>query len=97
MPCGCGKKAGLAGLKSARNSTGQLYNYPDCTELYPSYGPSAGTGVYIVGRGTEAERLFKRSELAEASAYANEDRQRRLESKPTTSLCADAVIAVYGR
>jgi len=48
-----------------------------------------------VGRNTEFERLFKRTDLTEASAYAREVRQT-IENLPTSALCHLAVIAVYG-
>ncbi len=68
--------------------------YPDCARVYS--GPNAGTGIFAVGRNTEFERFFPRSEMAEAEAWAKENRAH-LENLPTSALCHDLVIVVYGR
>lgn len=100
-PCNCGRPAGLAGLAHAKSASKTAYplgKYPECTDLYPAYGPSAGTGIYLIGRGTDEEKMFARNKLAEASAYATEvSPSRTLEIAATTALCKDAVIDVYGR
>ena len=70
-----------------------LATYPDCVTLH--LGAWQGTSIYVVGRSTPDERLFKRSALAEASAYARETRQS-IENLQTTALCDAAVVAVYG-
>ena len=69
-----------------------LANYPHCTELHQ--GDRQGDSVYVVGRGTKAEKMFTRKQLAEASVYAQETRQT-IENLPTTQLCDAAIIALF--
>lgn len=101
MPCNCGKRTSLDKLMSKTSSYPSnggypLGSYPECTELYPAYGPSAGTGIYVAGRGSDHETLFGRTELVAASQFCRANKVK-LESVPTTALCNEAVIAVYGR
>lgn len=101
MACGCGKRTALHRIVSARstypsNGGYPLVSYPDCEALYPGDGPSAGSNVYVVDRGGEHEKLFKRNELSAASIYAREHNVTGFENLPTTVLCGDAVVAVYG-
>ena len=70
-----------------------LGGYPDCTTLHR--GKFQGRSIYVVGRHTEFEKLFPRSQLMEASNYSREVRQH-VESLATAELCSDAVEAVYG-
>lgn len=97
-PCNCGRRATrvetLRTLRSFPTRSGGylLGTYPDCTDLHK--GAWAGYNIYVVGRNTEFERLFKRTLLAEASAYARETRQA-IENLPTQALCDQAVLDVY--
>lgn len=72
----------------------RLAAYPDCTKLH-STGPYAGRSIYVVARGTDQERLFRKDKLVEAAAYAREIRSSSLENVPTSALCDEAVLAVY--
>jgi len=101
MPCDCGKPTTLRSLMSVRskypsNGGWPLGIYPECTELYDPVGPSAGLAIYVCGRGTEFEKLFKKSELAAATIWC---REHKVQVDPVTStaLCAQAVIDVYGQ
>jgi hypothetical protein len=100
MSCGCGSAAQRREiLRTAHQSPTSdggytLATYPGCTVLYR--GPSEGMSIFVVGRNTENERLFPFGELIEASEYAKESFDV-IENLPTTAMCADAVISVYGR
>lgn len=99
MACGaCSGKSTRPRMLSARATPTpsggfQLTTYPTCERLHQ--GAFAGESVYVVGRGTKNEQLFKRSELAQASQHAK-DHRATIENLPTTSLCDEAVLAVYG-
>lgn len=99
MPCGCGRQATRREvLRTASNAPTKgggylLMTYPDCSTLYR--GAWEGTSIYVVGRNTEFERLFKRADLPLATDYALGTKQQ-IENLPTTGLCQDAVVDVYG-
>lgn len=67
--------------------------YPDCEVLYT--GRWEGDSIYVVGRSTENERLFRRDDLAEATEYTIATRDQ-IENIPTTGLCAQAVVDLLG-
>ncbi len=73
-----------------------LASYPDCATPHPADGTHAGDSLYVVGRGTRDEMIFRRSNLAEASRYAR-DVNKTLENIPTTALCDQAVLDVFQR
>lgn len=93
--CGCGRAATRREmLRTTANTPTRdggfaLAAYPDCTTLYR--GVFEGDSIYIVGRNTEFERLFKRSDLNEATQYTIDTRQQ-IENIPTTGLCGQAVL-----
>lgn len=99
MGCNCGSKASrVEGIRTSRlpptRSGGyNLSTYPDCTDLH--LGQWQGTSVYVVGRATQFERLFRRVDLPSASAYAREVKQT-IENLPTAGLCDQAVVDLYG-
>lgn len=68
-----------------------LMAYPDCVVLYS--GPNASDSTYVVGRNSEFEKMFKRSDLTAATQYAIETRQQ-IENLPNTGLCQEAVEAL---
>ena len=81
----------------AANGAYPLAGYPDCAALHT--GEFIGNSIFVVGRLTEHERLFKRSQLGEASDYSKGTADRgnlNIENLPTTALCDEAVLAVYG-
>lgn len=96
--CNCGRKSTrVEVLRTSRSvptrSGGYLLlSYPDCETLH--LGDFQGTSIYVVGRNTEFERLYKRTDLTEASAYAREVKQS-IENLPTSALCDQAVVDVY--
>lgn len=66
-------------------------------------GVHEGKVIYVVARQTDLEKLFPRTQLAEASDYARSIWSQisasggtGLENIPCVQLTADAVTAVYG-
>lgn len=99
---GCGCSSAEARREVLRTSHTQpdseggyrLLTYPDCTTLYSS-GPSQGASIVIVGRYTEAEKLFVLDDVLDASEYAIANHVG-IENLPTTALCHDAVVELLG-
>lgn len=95
--CGCsGAALRREVLRTSQNQPTRdggylLMGYPNCTTLYQ--GPAVGDSAYVVGRNTEFEKLFKRSDLTQATQWAIETRQQ-LENIPVVALCATAVEAL---
>ena len=83
----------LQSTRSAPTRSGGylLAGFPDCTTLYR--GAYETDSVYAVGRNSEFERLFKRSQLTEATQYAIEVKQQ-IESLPCVAVCQEAVVAL---
>ena len=78
------------------DGTVALASYPDCTG-----GPHAGEHrnqvIYIVGLGTEHERLFPHSEAKAAVIYRNSiDATLQLAPVQGNQLCNQAVLDLYG-
>ena len=71
-----------------------LATYPDCTRPYFG-GPNVGTSVFVVGRNTEHEKLFRKNQFEEAEDWAVEHKVW-LENTPTTALCYDAIVDLLG-
>lgn len=72
-----------------------LAGYPDCTQSYQ--GQYAGTAIFVVAPGDPVnERLFPWAEYEAAAAYATQLGYSQMDNVPTTSLCQQAVEAVYG-
>lgn len=71
-----------------------LMSYPDCTRLHG--GKYVGLTIFVVSRNTTDEKLFKRTELAEASSYAKSV-FGQIEAIATAELCDQAVIDTYER
>jgi len=69
-----------------------LATYPDCTERHR--GQWQGTTIYVVGRHTDSERLFRRDQLTEAAEWARENKVT-IEALATADLCDQAVIDTY--
>lgn len=76
-------EAGLVRLASAE----------ECTEKYHGRWPSAT--VFILARGTENERLFRRGQKVEAGRLAR-TKQWTLDNVPADKLCHDQVEALFG-
>jgi hypothetical protein len=96
MACGCTQTARQEIVRLAiTENTGngyQLYTYPDCTTLHD--GAYVGLTIFVVSRGTNEERLFKRNDLAAASDYSKTV-FGRIEAIATADLCDQAVIDTY--
>lgn len=71
-----------------------LMTYPGCTRLHT--GKYVGLTIFVVSRNTKDERLFKRTELAEASTYAKQV-YGQIEAIATGEMCDQAVIDTYER
>lgn len=96
MPCGCNKTSAqrrIAQNMSAGPPNGlgsyPLATYPECTDFY-SDGPLVGESTIVVGRLTGGEKLFPRTEFAEAGDYAHEVHSG-IENIPNSGLCRQAV------
>lgn len=74
-----------------------LRGFEDCATPYT--GNHKAASVYVVGYGTEHERLFRRTDRNAALEYqstASPDGKLNLFQAPVTQLCADAALAVFG-
>lgn len=94
MGCDCGTFTPRESIFARSPGLGSypLLTYPDCQALHR--GAFQGLSVYIVGRGREEERLFRREQLIEADTYARSV-NRSIENVPTAALCDQAVLDVY--
>lgn len=95
MGCGCRDRKGVASQTSLlRGSGGYLnLNYGDDGMRYA--GPREGEQVFVVGKGTEQERVFDQNSLAAASAYAHET-MKVLISQQAGSLPRQAMMDLFG-
>lgn len=95
MGCGCRKTTPAESMESlARNGGGYLtMRYLDDGIAYG--GPHAEEQVFIVGKGTEEERIFTQYQLKDASEYARES-GRPLIPAAAGNLPAAAAMALYG-
>lgn len=82
----------LANNTPSRDGGYGLGSYPGCTALYT--GPLEGESVYVVGRNTADERLFKRSDLVTATEWTLEHKAQ-IENIPIVGLCGEAIEALY--
>lgn len=96
MACGCNRtlRQEIVRITQSQNTSNGylLMTYPDCTVLHT--GKYVGLTIFVVARNTPDERLFKRTELAEASAYA-QTVFGTIEAIATGELCDAAVMATY--
>lgn len=98
MACNCGRAATRREvLRTTRNAPTRdggylLLTYPDCTELHA--GDFRADSTYVVGRNTEFEALFLRSELAAATQLAIEHKLT-IENIPNSALCDQAIIDLH--
>lgn len=94
MGCNCGRAATRREvLRTTQNQPTKdggflLMTYPNCTDLHR--GPWEGGSTYVVGRNTENERLFIKSDLTAATQWAI-DTNSQIENIPNVGLCDDAV------
>lgn len=96
MACGCNQTLRQEIIRVARSAPTAggylLMSYPDCTKNHD--GEWVGLTIYVVARNTEDEKLFPRTQLAEASAYAKTV-FGTIEALATGDLCDQAVIDTY--
>jgi hypothetical protein len=71
----------------------QLASHPDCTTPYT--GAFRSASIYVVGLGTDQERLFVRAEAQDAVAYARATGQP-IAHLPAAQFCQDAMVAFLG-
>lgn len=70
-----------------------LHSYPDCFVGY--HGRHQNVDVFVVGLGTETERLFQKRDASEAIAYAKGG-GGKLHRFTAVSLCSDAMYELFG-
>ena len=70
-----------------------LSSAAECTEPY--HGQFTGASVFIVGRGTEHERLFVRGHKMDAMRWAKQH-SVTLDHVHVTNLCHEPVLALLG-
>jgi hypothetical protein len=85
----------VPGYAAAVNSAGMtvLAGWLDCTEPYS--GTRQRDDIFVIGLGTEAERIFTTAQRDEALAYAKSERLR-LTRLTAHTVCHDAMIEVFG-
>ena len=75
-----------------------LNKYSTCTEPY--HGQFTGASVFVIGRGTIHERLFRKAQRDDATIYArdngNTGETLTIDHVHGTTLCHDAVVALLG-
>lgn len=81
----------MANLSASGNGY-TLGTYPDCDTFH--HGQYEGLSVYVVGRWTDSEKLFRRNELALATTYMNET-GLPIEAMSTGEICDQAVLDLY--
>lgn len=72
-----------------------LGTYPGCQDWYT--GLNEGKNIYVVGRNTPEERIFTRTQLADASEYAKSIWPTTLENLPSAQVCRAAIVDIYGQ
>lgn len=104
MACGScgGKKVGVARRAPADDIPEPMTNdrgmFPLVGDEYtcePYHGAYSGTTMFLVGYGTEGERLFSRTLRAAAIKYAREN-DLSWAHVSVTSLCHDRVVSLLG-
>jgi len=103
MGCACGKRREprSEGSSALRLSTPKTNSYsiyetstlPNCDIGY--YGTYVNSSIYIVGLGTGGERVFKRSDVTQAVAYAKESKLM-IAHLPTRQFCHEAMVQFLG-
>lgn len=98
MACGaCGGAprvvTGFNPSKLADTDVVPLLSAPDCAQRYT--GQAQTRKVFVVGRGTADERVFRWNEAIEAARYAREVR-KGLQQFYAGQLCSDLIVPLYG-
>ena len=101
-PCNCGGSRSQEDLVTPRQSALQpdtevgLYALalaPDCTQRYE--GAYRRADVWIVARGTEFERLFRRADRVQANTLARRNNWT-LDHVRADQLCHESVVELLG-
>lgn len=75
-----------------------LAQYPNASEPY--HGQFTGASVFVVGRGTEKERLFRKVQADDATRYAMAEGSTgetlTIDHLHSTSLCHEAMVSLLG-
>lgn len=102
-PCGC-KQIDATKLASAQgvrqgfvrpgtNGTYALHQAPGCTTPYD--GDYRHDSVFVIGIGTDKERIFTRRQRTQALEYAR-DNDLRIDPLSAHALCSDVMVAFFG-
>jgi hypothetical protein len=100
-PCGCGGGGTPSGFDPAGqpwidvNAFGVRPMGDDAENCEPYHGAFPGTSVFLVGHGTEHERVFIREQRNEAWTYATEN-ELTFQHINATELCHDRIVALFG-
>ncbi|MBT8241665.1 MAG: hypothetical protein KJN63_10600 [Acidimicrobiia bacterium] len=78
---------------AGKNGVYELAAYPDCFRPYS--GKRRAESLFVVGLGTDKERLFARRDNKAAIAYAKETKERLIQLH-VTQVCYEAVAVLFG-
>lgn len=103
MPCGC-KQVDAVMLASAmgirhgnaragQNGVYELAQAPGCFSPYE--GEYRFDSVFVIGLGTEQEKIFGRRKRNDALTYAR-DNKLRIDPLPAHNLCSEVMLAFFG-
>jgi hypothetical protein len=75
-----------------------LSSFPACPDAY--HGQFTGATVFVIGRGTSHERLFRKADRDNATRYAIDNGTTgstlTIDHLHSTSLCHDAIVRLLG-
>lgn len=103
MGCNCGGRPTTGSAMALRNSSPRpnergmydLASAPGCAERYD--GLLANASIYVIGRGTEHEKLFVKRDRIEALRYARTVKPNlTVDHLLATDLCREPVLALLG-
>jgi hypothetical protein len=86
-------RSGYPGPAALPSGMYPLASHPDCEQPY--WGTYHNANLYVVDQLGEHEKIFRRSQRREASAYS---RQHDVTIKPylARNLCQDAMVEFFG-
>lgn len=89
------EKLSTFGPSPGINGIIELLNWEDCTRPYT--GPRRHEDIYVVGRGTDFERLFDTHSWRQVQEYSNTQEPRlKYFRASATQLCVGAVEDLFG-
>jgi hypothetical protein len=75
-----------------------LARFGSCADAY--HGQFSGASVFVIGRGTDQERLFRKAQQDDATRYAIDNGPGQdaltIDHVHATTLCHDAVVELLG-